>query len=219
MRTMPSEIEYSLCRRRWTKRGEDMRGFYACCARVALSSGRTTVARYTRAPDETQPIAHPQRPRPALPRAHLGRFRSPAAVAAARLDGRLGVVPVPGRCARSATGTCIAPDWRGFGLSEWAASGYWFPDYLRRPRGAAAVTRAPAPVDLVGHSMGGNIAEPLRRHAPGARARKLALLEGFGLPRTVPSAGARRLREMARARSPTRRPSSPTPRSKKSRNG
>jgi pimeloyl-ACP methyl ester carboxylesterase len=24
----------------------------------------------------------------------------------------------------------IAPDWRGFGLSEWAAGGYWFLDYL-----------------------------------------------------------------------------------------
>jgi len=24
----------------------------------------------------------------------------------------------------------IAPDWRGFGLSEWAAAGYWFPDYI-----------------------------------------------------------------------------------------
>ena len=24
----------------------------------------------------------------------------------------------------------IAPDWRGFGLSEWASGGYWFPDYI-----------------------------------------------------------------------------------------
>ena len=23
----------------------------------------------------------------------------------------------------------IAPDWRGFGLTEWARDGYWFPDY------------------------------------------------------------------------------------------
>src|SRR5206468_1119167 len=24
----------------------------------------------------------------------------------------------------------IAPDWRGFGLSEWTRAGYWFPDYI-----------------------------------------------------------------------------------------
>ena len=24
----------------------------------------------------------------------------------------------------------IAPDWRGFGLSEWSADGYWFADYI-----------------------------------------------------------------------------------------
>ena len=24
----------------------------------------------------------------------------------------------------------IAPDWRGFGLSEWLNEPYWFPDYL-----------------------------------------------------------------------------------------
>ena len=24
----------------------------------------------------------------------------------------------------------IAPDWRGFGLSEWPVDGYWFADYL-----------------------------------------------------------------------------------------
>ena len=24
----------------------------------------------------------------------------------------------------------IAPDWRGFGLSEWTNQGYWFPDYI-----------------------------------------------------------------------------------------
>src|SRR6187401_442452 len=24
----------------------------------------------------------------------------------------------------------IAPDWRGFGLSEWSREGYWFPDYI-----------------------------------------------------------------------------------------
>ena len=28
------------------------------------------------------------------------------------------------------TWSLVAPDWRGFGGSEWAPGGYWFPDYL-----------------------------------------------------------------------------------------
>ena len=43
---------------------------------------------------ETQPIAHPYYPKSALPRAHVGRFRSAQDIYAARLDGCLGLVPV-----------------------------------------------------------------------------------------------------------------------------
>lgn len=77
----------------------------------------------------------------------------------------------------------IAPDWRGFGQTGWAPDGYWFPDYYadldalldRYAPGAAA--------DLVGHSMGGNVACNYAGIRP-ERVRRLASLEGFGATRT-----------------------------------
>lgn len=81
----------------------------------------------------------------------------------------------------------LAPDWRGFGPSQWARDGYWFPDYLGD---LDVLLRALAPhgaVDLVGHSMGGNVAG-LYAGARPRRIAKLVLLEGFGLPRTAPEA-------------------------------
>ena len=78
----------------------------------------------------------------------------------------------------------IAPDWRGFGLSEWAAGGYWFPDYVADLDVLLRQLSPVAPVNLVGHSMGGNVAGLYAGIRP-ARVAKLALLEGFGLPRTV----------------------------------
>ena len=91
----------------------------------------------------------------------------------------------------------IAPDWRGFGLSEWAAGGYWFLDYLAD---LDALLRQLAPdrsVNLVGHSMGGNVANLYAGVRP-ERVRKLALLEGFGLPRTAPERRAGALGQVAR---------------------
>jgi pimeloyl-ACP methyl ester carboxylesterase len=50
----------------------------------------------------------------------------------------------------------IAPDWRGFGLTEWRGDAYWFPDYLGD---LDACALAPdEPLRLVGHSLGGNVA-------------------------------------------------------------
>ena len=84
-----------------------------------------------------------------------------------------------------------APDWRGFGLSERpAADSYWFPDYLAdldqlldqlAPDGRR--------VDLVAHSMGGNVAMIYAGVRP-ARIRRLINLEGVGMraarPREAP---------------------------------
>ncbi len=81
----------------------------------------------------------------------------------------------------------IAPDWRGFGLSEWASGGYWFPDYVADLDVLLRQLAPPGPVDIVGHSMGGNVAGLYAGTRP-ARVRRLALLEGFGLPRTTPAA-------------------------------
>jgi pimeloyl-ACP methyl ester carboxylesterase len=85
----------------------------------------------------------------------------------------------------------IAPDWRGFGLSEWAAAGYWFPDYIGDLDVLLKELSPVQPVNLVGHSMGGNVAGLYAGVRPG-RIRRLALLEGFGLPRTLASAAPSR---------------------------
>jgi len=85
----------------------------------------------------------------------------------------------------------IAPDWRGFGASEWAPGGYWFADYLGDLDVLLQRLAGDAPVNLVGHSMGGNVAGLYAGLRP-ARIRRLALLEGFGLPRTSPAAAPER---------------------------
>ena len=75
----------------------------------------------------------------------------------------------------------IALDWRGFGLTDWAAAdSYWFPDYLADLDALLHSVSPAAPVDLVGHSMGGNVACLYAGIRP-ARVRRLVNLEGFGL--------------------------------------
>lgn len=76
----------------------------------------------------------------------------------------------------------VAPDWRGFGRS--AASGadsYWFPDYLGDLDALLDLLGRDARVDLLGHSMGGNVAMIYAGVRP-QRIRRLVNLEGFGLP-------------------------------------
>ncbi|MBA4177186.1 MAG: alpha/beta hydrolase [Leptothrix sp. (in: Bacteria)] len=90
----------------------------------------------------------------------------------------------------------IAPDWRGFGLTEApGADTYWFPDYLgdldALLDALLPVERFPL-VDLLGHSMGGNVAMSYAGLRP-ARIRRLVNLEGFGLPATRPEQAPRRL--------------------------
>ncbi len=80
----------------------------------------------------------------------------------------------------------IAPDWRGFGLSEWTKGGaYWFPDYFADLEALLEHFSAGAPATLVGHSMGGNIAAMYAGIRP-ERVAKLIDLEGLGLPGTSP---------------------------------
>jgi pimeloyl-ACP methyl ester carboxylesterase len=85
----------------------------------------------------------------------------------------------------------IAPDWRGFGLSEWATEGYWFPDYVADLDVLLRELSPDEPIDIAGHSMGGNVAGLYAGIRP-TRVRRLALLEGFGLPRTQASAAPKR---------------------------
>jgi len=81
----------------------------------------------------------------------------------------------------------IAPDWRGFGLSERSgADTYWFPDYLADLDALLDHYAPDDAVNLLGHSMGGNIAGLYAGVRP-QRISKLINLEGFGLPATPPS--------------------------------
>jgi pimeloyl-ACP methyl ester carboxylesterase len=81
----------------------------------------------------------------------------------------------------------IAPDWRGYGLTELPPTdNYWFPDYLADLDFLLDHYAADQPVDLVGHSMGGNVAMLYGGVRP-ERIRSLVNLEGFGMPASRPS--------------------------------
>jgi pimeloyl-ACP methyl ester carboxylesterase len=88
---------------------------------------------------------------------------------------------------------CVfAPDWRGFGLSESpAADSYWFPDYLGDLDALLDALSPQQPVDLLGHSMGGNVVMLYAGVRP-ERVRKLVNLEGFGMPESRPDQAPRR---------------------------
>jgi pimeloyl-ACP methyl ester carboxylesterase len=95
----------------------------------------------------------------------------------------------------------IAPDWRGFGLSEWAkTNGYWYPDYFADLDRLLDHFQPDAPATLIGHSMGGNVAAMYAGIRP-ERVGKLVNLEGFGLAGTraeqAPERYARWLVELA----------------------
>jgi pimeloyl-ACP methyl ester carboxylesterase len=85
----------------------------------------------------------------------------------------------------SAERTCLAIDMRGFGRSQRPEDGYWFPDYLADLDALLDQVAPDAAVDLVGHSMGGNIAMLYAGVRP-QRVRRLVSLEGFGMMRTTP---------------------------------
>ncbi|MBM0104510.1 alpha/beta hydrolase [Steroidobacter sp. S1-65] len=81
--------------------------------------------------------------------------------------------------------TCIAIDLRGFGRTQRPVDGYWFPDYLADLDALLDQLVPDAPIDLVGHSMGGNIAMLYAGVRP-QRLRRVISLEGFGMSRTTP---------------------------------
>ncbi len=89
----------------------------------------------------------------------------------------------------------IAPDWRGFGQTTLAApcDHYVFADYLG-DLDALIDHYAPdgQPVDLLGHSMGGNVVMQYAGARP-TRIRRLVNLEGFGMPASRPAQAPRRL--------------------------
>jgi len=92
----------------------------------------------------------------------------------------------------------LAPDWRGFGHTTVpAADHYWFADYLGDLDAlldgrVAGLNATEQPIDLLGHSMGGNIVMSYAGVRP-ARIRKLVNLEGFGMPAAKAEESPRRL--------------------------
>jgi pimeloyl-ACP methyl ester carboxylesterase len=76
----------------------------------------------------------------------------------------------------------VAPDWRGFGLSQWNNDAYWFPDYIADLDALLLHYSPQSPVRLVGHSLGGNAACLYAGIRP-ARVARLVNLEGIGLRR------------------------------------
>jgi pimeloyl-ACP methyl ester carboxylesterase len=93
-----------------------------------------------------------------------------------------------------------APDWRGYGLTEWGKSdSYWFPDYIGDLDGLLEKLESEKAVNLIGHSLGGNVAAMYAGIRP-HRVAKLVNLEGFGLaptrPEQAPGRYARWLNEL-----------------------
>ena len=85
-----------------------------------------------------------------------------------------------------------APDWRGYGLTQWSgADSYWFPDYMGDLDALLERIQPDAPVNLVGHSLGGNVAGLYAGVRP-ARVARFVNLEGFGMPATKPGQAAKR---------------------------
>ena len=86
----------------------------------------------------------------------------------------------------------LAPDWRGFGLTQWSsAHSYWYPDYFADLERILDHFQPGEPVSIVGHSMGGNILCVYAGVRP-ERFRRFVNLEGLGMPDNVPAQAPKR---------------------------
>jgi pimeloyl-ACP methyl ester carboxylesterase len=74
----------------------------------------------------------------------------------------------------------VAPDWRGHGGSRSSTRSGWFHDYLADLDALLAALFAYRPVDLVGHSLGGNLATIFAGLRP-ERVRRVMSLDAFGI--------------------------------------
>ena len=81
----------------------------------------------------------------------------------------------------------IAPDWRGFGLTDVGeVDTFWYPDYLADLDALVDHFQPEGHIDLLGHSMGGTVVSMYAGARP-ERIRRLINLEGFGLAATNPT--------------------------------
>jgi pimeloyl-ACP methyl ester carboxylesterase len=85
-----------------------------------------------------------------------------------------------------------APDWRGYGLTDWGRSDcYWFPDYIADLDVLLDLVSPGVAVNLVGHSLGGNVAALYAGIRPD-RVARFVNLEGFGMAPTRPEQAPKR---------------------------
>jgi len=85
-----------------------------------------------------------------------------------------------------------APDWRGYGLTAWSGSdNYWFADYIGDLDALLEKIQPDAAVNLVGHSLGGNVGGLYAGIRP-ARVKRFVNLEGFGMAATQPEQAPKR---------------------------
>ena len=80
----------------------------------------------------------------------------------------------------------IAPDWRGFGDTDWNPEGYWIPDYLADLHILIDHFAPGRTIRLVGHSMGGNIVCMYAGVCPD-RVSHVVSLDQYGLPDSDPA--------------------------------
>lgn len=80
----------------------------------------------------------------------------------------------------------IAPDWRGFGASDWLGEPYWFADYYGDLERLLDRYSPDRPARLVGHSMGASVASIYAGVRP-SRVAKVVMLDFLGLMPAKPS--------------------------------
>jgi pimeloyl-ACP methyl ester carboxylesterase len=85
----------------------------------------------------------------------------------------------------------IAPDWRGYGQSEWLSRPYWFPDYYADLHDILNYY-TDQPARLVRHSMGANIAITYAGLKP-ERVAQLMMMNFIGLPIPKDTDGSQQL--------------------------
>lgn len=73
----------------------------------------------------------------------------------------------------------LAPDWRGFGHSQWSKNSYWFPEFVADLEAILDHYSPQAPVNIVGHSFGAAVTAVYA----GARPQRIARymnIDAFG---------------------------------------
>jgi len=88
----------------------------------------------------------------------------------------------------------IAPDWRGYGQSEWLHRRYWFADYYADLEALLDHCSPGAPARIVGHSMGGAVASIYGGVRP-ERVAGLLLVDFLGLPTNEADEAPGRIRQ------------------------